>query len=130
MNHRAQEEFKQEQFEEAPMGSIIKISRIARYQKAGRYAKAIGAGSPIYLAAVLEYIAQEILELARAEAIQQKKKRVNPDHIVKAISKDPELQHFLRDAKFCNAGYAPKIKPKVDTGKKTKKVEESDDDFQ
>lgn len=37
------------------------VARVARYLKKGRYAKRIGIGAPIYLAAVLEYLAAEVI---------------------------------------------------------------------
>ena len=45
-------------------GLQFPVGRIARYLKKGRYAERIGAGAPVYLAAVLEYLAAEVLELA------------------------------------------------------------------
>ncbi len=35
------------------------VGRIARYLKKGKYASRIGAGAPVYLAAVLEYLSAE-----------------------------------------------------------------------
>lgn len=35
------------------------VGRIARYLKKGKYATRIGAGAPVYLAAVLEYLSAE-----------------------------------------------------------------------
>ena len=32
------------------------VGRVARYLKAGKYATRVGAGAPVYLAAVLEYL--------------------------------------------------------------------------
>ena len=48
----------------AKAGLQFPVGRIASHLKKGRYAKRIGGGAPVYLAAVLEYLAAEILELA------------------------------------------------------------------
>lgn len=36
------------------------VGRLARYLKNGRYAKRVGIGAPIFLAAVLEYLSPEV----------------------------------------------------------------------
>ena len=48
----------------AKAGLQFPVGRIASHLKKGRYAKRVGGGAPVYLAAVLEYLAAEILELA------------------------------------------------------------------
>ena len=45
-------------------GLQFPVGRIARFLKKGKYAERIGAGAPVYLAAVMEYLAAEVLELA------------------------------------------------------------------
>lgn len=40
-------------------GLQFPVGRIARFLKAGRYAERVGAGAPVYLSAVLEYLAAE-----------------------------------------------------------------------
>ena len=40
-------------------GLQFPVGRIGRYLKNGRYAKRVGTGAPVYLAAVLEYLAAE-----------------------------------------------------------------------
>ena len=41
-------------------GLQFPVGRVARYLKAGRYAQRVGSGSPVYLSAVLEYLAAEV----------------------------------------------------------------------
>ena len=41
-------------------GLQFPVGRIGRYLKLGRYAQRIGTGAPVYLAAVLEYLAAEV----------------------------------------------------------------------
>jgi histone H2A len=41
-------------------GLQFPVGRIGRYLKVGRYAHRIGTGAPVYLAAVLEYLAAEV----------------------------------------------------------------------
>ena len=43
-------------------GLQFPVGRIARYLKKGRYAQRVGSGSPVYLSAVLEYLAAEVCE--------------------------------------------------------------------
>jgi histone H2A len=45
-------------------GLQFPVGRIARYLKIGKYAQRVGAGAPVYLSAVLEYLAAELLDLA------------------------------------------------------------------
>ncbi|GAA5942419.1 hypothetical protein JCM10213_004769 [Rhodosporidiobolus nylandii] len=45
-------------------GLQFPVGRIHRLLRRGNYAQRVGAGAPVYLAAVLEYLAAEILELA------------------------------------------------------------------
>jgi histone H2A len=42
-------------------GLQFPVGRIGRYLKKGRYSQRVGTGAPVYLAAVLEYLAAEVL---------------------------------------------------------------------
>jgi len=37
------------------------VGRITRFLKAGKYVERVGPGAPVYLAAVLEYLAAEVI---------------------------------------------------------------------
>lgn len=45
-------------------GLQFPVGRIGRYLKKGRYAQRVGTGAPVYLAAVLEYLAAEVYSLS------------------------------------------------------------------
>ncbi|KAG6923081.1 histone H2A-beta, sperm-like [Chelydra serpentina] len=62
-------------------GLQFPVGRVHRLLKRGNYAERIGAGAPVYLAAVLEYLTAEILELSGNAAHENKKIRIGPRHI-------------------------------------------------
>ena len=78
-------------------GLQFPVGRIHRLLKNGNYATRVGAGAPVYLAAVLEYLAAEILELAGNAARDNKKQRIVPRHLQLAIRNDEELNKLLGD---------------------------------
>lgn len=58
----------------------------------------------VYLAAVLEYLAAEILELAGNAARDNKKQRIVPRHLQLAIRNDEELGKLLGDVVISQGG--------------------------
>jgi histone H2A len=66
---------KQSTSSSAKAGLQFPVGRIGRYLRQGKYATRMGAGAPVYLAAVLEYLTAEILELAGNAARDNKKTR-------------------------------------------------------
>ena len=121
----------------AKAGLQFPVGRIARYLKKGKYAQRIGAGAPVYLAAVLEYLAAEVLELAGNAARDNKKTRcalarargcalpagiaaaglcltrrppsIIPRHIQLAIRNDEELSKLLGKVTIAAGGVLPNI---------------------
>ena len=71
---------------------------ISDYQKT--HAERFGAGAPVYLAAVLEYLSAEILELAI---------RIIPRHLQLAVRNDEELNKLLAGVTIAQGGILPNI---------------------
>uniref|UniRef100_A0A0E0L3G6 Histone H2A n=1 Tax=Oryza punctata TaxID=4537 RepID=A0A0E0L3G6_ORYPU len=92
-------------------GLQFPVGRIGRYLKQGRYSQRIGTGAPVYLAAVLEYLAAEVLELAGNAARDNKKNRIIPRHVLLAIRNDEELGKLLAGVTIAHGGVLPNINP-------------------
>ncbi|CAG0885659.1 unnamed protein product, partial [Darwinula stevensoni] len=87
------------------------VGRVDRLLRKGQYADRIGSGAPVYLAAVLEYLTAEVLELAGNAAKDQKKARIGPRHLQLAIRNDEELNCLLQGVTLPQGGVLPKIHP-------------------
>ncbi|KAM3317488.1 hypothetical protein ACQJBY_035275 [Aegilops geniculata] len=90
-------------------GLQFPVGRIGRYLKKGRYAQRVGSGAPVYLAAVLEYLAAEVLELAGNAAKDNKKTRIIPRHLLLAVRNDQELGRLLAGVTIAHGGVIPNI---------------------
>ncbi|XP_049525936.1 histone H3-like [Dermacentor silvarum] len=101
-------------------GLQFPVGRIHRLLRKGNYAERVGAGAPVYLAAVLEYLAAEVLELAGNAARDNKKTRIIPRHLQLAIRNDEELNKLLSGVTIAQGGVLPNIQA-VLLPKKTEK---------
>ena len=93
----------------AKAGLTFPVGRIGRFLKKGRYAARVGGGAPVYLAAVLEYLCAEILELAGNAARDNKKSRIIPRHVQLAVRNDEELNKLLGGVTIASGGVLPNI---------------------
>ncbi|KAL3516066.1 hypothetical protein ACH5RR_022968 [Cinchona calisaya] len=90
-------------------GLRFPVGRIARFLKRGRYARRTGATAPVYMAAVLEYLAADVLELAGNAARDNMKKRINPRHLQLAVRIDRELEKLVEGVTIPGGGFLPNI---------------------
>ncbi|XP_050359289.1 uncharacterized protein LOC126779420 [Nymphalis io] len=96
------------------------VERIHRLLRKGNYAERVGVGAPVYLAAVMEYLAAEVLELACNAARDNKKTRIIPRHLQLAIRNDVELNKLLSGVTIAQDGVLSNIQA-VLLPKKTEK---------
>merc|ERR1739838_823871 len=90
-------------------GLQFPVGRVHRFLRKGNYSKRVGAGAPVYLAAVLEYLSAEVLELAGNAARDNKKTRIIPRHLQLAIRNDEELNKLLGHVTIAQGGVLPNI---------------------
>jgi len=90
-------------------GLIFPVGRLHRHLREGQFAKRVGIGAPVYMAAVLEYLVAEIMELAGNACRDNKKMRITPRHIMLAIRNDEEINRLLKDVHISQGGVIPFI---------------------
>ncbi|XP_067896098.1 histone H2A-like [Heterodontus francisci] len=108
-------------------GLQFPVGRVNRLLKSGNYAERIGAGAPIFLAAVLEYLVAEVVELAGAAASDNQKRRIAPRHIQLAVRNDTELFQLLGDVTIPQGGVLPNIQAQLLPKKTAKGAREAKD---
>ncbi|XP_043922989.1 late histone H2A.2.2-like [Protopterus annectens] len=99
-------------------GLTFPVGRVHRLLKHGKYARKIGCGASVYLAAVLEYMTAEVMELAGSVAHNCKRNRITPRHIQLAVRNDDEFHKLLEDVTIAEGGVLPNIHAQL-LGKRT-----------
>jgi len=77
--------------------------------KGGAYAPRIGFGAGLYMAAIVEYLCAEVLELAGNAAKDNNRLRVSPRHVMLAVRNDDELNRLLDRVHIANSGVIPSV---------------------
>lgn len=97
-------------------GITFPVARCEKHlRKFGGGKARVGAGAPVYLAAVLEYICAEILELGGNASRDEKRVTIKTRHIYLAIANDNELNQLTESLKieFRGCGVLPHIESKL-----------------
>lgn len=76
---------------------MFPVGRVKRHLKKACAAR-LGKTAPVYMAAVLEYVAAELLELSGRVSWKDRKHRIIPRHIYLAIQNDEELLKVVSES--------------------------------
>jgi len=90
-------------------GLTFPPSRFQKQLKKGAYAPRIGFGAGLYMAAIVEYLCAEVLELAGNAAKDNNRLRVSPRHVMLAVRNDDELNRLLDRVHIANSGVIPSV---------------------
>ena len=103
-------------------GLIFPVGRVSTMLRKGRFAKRVSASSGVYLAAVLEYLTAELLDLSSKFVISAKKNtRVTPRAITLAVRHDKDLGALLKDVTLSKGGVVPAVNKALEKKAKASK---------
>jgi len=98
-------------------GLVFSVSRVQKLMMLESTAVRKSASAGVYMAAVVEYICAEILELAGKVAQENKRHRIMTRHIKLAILNDEELDKLFKHTAI-SGGVVQKIHPSLEKKKK------------
>ena len=91
-------------------GSLIfPEGRLHRHLREGRYAGRVSRKAASAMAATLEFLVAEVLEVAGSAMREAKMRTLRARHITLAIRRDEELHHLCRDSTIAKGGVLPYI---------------------
>ena len=98
---------------------IFPEGRLHRHLREGRYAARVSRKAASAMAATLQYLVAEVLEVAGSAMREASMKTLRARHITLAIRGDEELHHLCKDSTIAKGGVLPYIpKALMPKGKK------------
>ncbi|EPB65237.1 core histone H2A/H2B/H3/H4 [Ancylostoma ceylanicum] len=88
-------------------GLVFPVARVHRALKNIRPGGRVSLKASIYLAAVLEYLVAEVVEIGGNASKDDGKRRIEPRHLCVAINFDAELNKLVNKAVFSEGGLVP-----------------------
>uniref|UniRef100_A0A8C0WEF4 Histone H2A n=1 Tax=Castor canadensis TaxID=51338 RepID=A0A8C0WEF4_CASCN len=88
------------------------VSRVDRFLRQGDYAQRLSSSTPVFLAAILEYLTANILELAGNEAHSQGRRRITPEHVETVVENNQHLHHLFQEDAKSSDGEVPEPEKK------------------
>jgi histone H2A len=108
-------------------GLLFPVGRIGSLLRRGQYARRVGASAAVYMAAVLEYLTAELLELTVKAATSGAKKgkkavtRLNPRILTLAVRHDEDLGALLQNVTLSRGGVLPAVNKALNKQQKASK---------
>lgn len=98
-------------------GLLFPVGRIGSLLRRGQYARRVGASAAVYMAAVLEYLTAELLELtvkaatpaAGGKKAKKSVARLNPRILTLAVRHDEDLGALLQNVTLSRGGVLPAV---------------------
>ena len=81
-------------------GLMMPVSRINRHLKISKVMDRVGSSTPVYMAAVMEYVIAEVVEIAGNKVKKDGRKRLTPADVAYAIRTDRELNKLMEGYRF------------------------------
>ncbi|ORZ22456.1 histone-fold-containing protein [Absidia repens] len=79
-------------------GIHLPVTRITRLFREGSFASRYSVKASVYMAAVLEYLASELVDVAGCIALDEKKVVITPKHLLTGIQNDVALNQLMNEA--------------------------------
>ncbi|CAO3594816.1 unnamed protein product [Absidia cylindrospora] len=100
-------------------GIHFPVSRITRLLREGKFASRYSVKASVYMAAVLEYLASELIDVAGCITLDTKKVVITPKHLLSGIQNDAELNQLMSEApggtQIADAGRVVPLPPAEDS---------------